>query len=120
MLTRPVGSLIERSSPHSAGNDRVKYSVSTYSFGAYASRGVPFMIDEAARLGFDGIEYCLDGEFSRGELRSFAKRARDAGIEPVCSCVGADFLRCDDLEAELSRIRALKNAFEKKREEWNG
>ena len=62
------------------------------------------MIDEAARLGFDGIEYCLDGEFSRGELRSFAKRARDAGIEPVCSCVGADFLRCDDLEAELSRV----------------
>ncbi len=58
------------------------------------------MIDEAARLGFDGIEYCLDGEFSDGELRSFAKRARDAGIVPVCSCVGAEFLRCEDFDGE--------------------
>ncbi|MBR3415101.1 MAG: sugar phosphate isomerase/epimerase [Clostridia bacterium] len=78
----------------------MKYSVSTYSFGRYASRGVPFMIDEAARLGFDGIEYCLDGEFSDGELRLFAKRARDAGIVPVCSCVGAEFLRCEDFDGE--------------------
>lgn len=83
----------------------MKYSVSTYSFGAYASRGVPFMIDEAARLGFDGIEYCIGGEFSDGELRSFAKRAKDAGLEPVCSCVGADFLRCEDLESEILRVK---------------
>ena len=82
----------------------MKYSVSTYSFGVYASRGVPFMIDEAARLGFDGIEYCIGGEFSDGELRSFAKRARDAGLDPVCSCVGADFLRCEDARSEILRV----------------
>ena len=82
----------------------MKYSVSTYSFGPYASRGVPFMIDEAARLGFEGIEFCLDEEYSDDELRSFAKRARDAGIAPVCSCVGADFLRCSDFREEIRKV----------------
>ena len=88
----------------SAVNDHVKTSVSTYSFGGYASRGVPYMIDEAARLGFDGIEFCLDGDFSDGELRSFAKCAKDAGLSPVCSCVGADFLNCESLENEYKKI----------------
>ena len=82
----------------------MRYSVSTYSFGGYASRGVPFMIDEAARLGFDGIEYCVDGEFSDDELRSFSKRARDAGLSPVCSCVGADFLNCESVDGERRRV----------------
>ena len=85
----------------------MRYSVSTYSFGGYASRGVPFMIDEAARLGFDGIEYCVDGEFSDDELRSFSKRARDAGLSPVCSCVGADFLNCESVERATRRAAAL-------------
>ena len=82
----------------------MRYSVSTYSFGGYASRGVPFMIDEAARLGFDGIEYCIDGGFSDDELRSFSKRARDAGLLPVCSCVGADFLNCESVDAECQKV----------------
>ncbi len=82
----------------------MRYSVSTYSFGGYASRGVPFMIDEAARLGFDGIEYCIDGGFSDDELRSFSKRARDAGLLPVCSCVGADFLNCESMDAECQKV----------------
>ena len=82
----------------------MKYSVSTYSFGRYASRGVPYMIDEAARLGFDGIEYCLDGEFTDSELVCFARRARDAGVVPVCSCVGAEFLRCEDLDRERLNV----------------
>lgn len=82
----------------------MRYSVSTYSFGGYASRGVPFMIDEAARLGFDGIEYCIDGGFSDDELRSFSKRARDAGLFPVCSCIGADFLNCESVDAECQKV----------------
>ncbi len=81
----------------------MKFAVSTYSFGEYASRGVPYMIDEAARLGFDGIEFCLDGGFTDGELSSFGRRARDAGLAAVCSAVGADFLRADPKE-EIKRL----------------
>ena len=85
----------------------MKFSVSTYSFGKYCSRGVPYMIDRAAELGFDGIEFCLGDGFSDSELISFGRRVRDAGLDPVCSCVGADFLSCPsgDISTEIEKVK---------------
>ena len=84
----------------------MKISVSTYSFGPYRDRGMDFMINTAAEMGFDGVEYCLEREYTDRELASFRRAAEEAGLAPVCLDVGADLLAGSggDLDREVERI----------------
>ena len=85
----------------------MKTSVSSYSFGAYMSEdrlGYLGIIDKAAELGFDGIEY-IPGDYMKIEdsAERIRERASEKGIEVVAFCTGADFLNAP-AEAEIERL----------------
>ncbi len=91
----------------------MKISVTSYSFGAYqkADRlGTLGIIDRAAELGFDGIEFA-EGPWATDMAPDLAEqiaaRAAACGIEVVALAVGADFLNgCGgDTAAEIERIK---------------
>ena len=78
----------------------MKLSVSVYSFGGYvASLGIAGVIEKAAQMGFDGIEFVdAVGDFrvTRGNASELASACRAAGLEISAFCVGADFLNGSD------------------------
>jgi sugar phosphate isomerase/epimerase len=90
----------------------MRFSVSTYSFGGYVDRlGIEKVIEKAAEMGFEGIEFVEGGwtqGLSKDVARSCRKIAADNGLETVSYCVGADFLYGSggDLEKEVDRIKA--------------
>lgn len=79
----------------------MKYCVSSYSFGALAGEdklGYLGIIDKAAEMGFDGIEF-TDGEWVHKGLDcayAIKERCEKNGIEPVLLAVGADFINGHD------------------------
>jgi len=88
----------------------MKTCVSTYSFGPYVgSLGILGVIDKAAELGFEGIEY-VDGDWSENLSPAVADacraRAEERGLAAVSYCTGADFVRGSggDLDAEVARV----------------
>lgn len=89
----------------------MKTCVSSYSFGDYIAEnklGYLGIIDKAAELGFDAIEY-IEGAWS-SELtmaNKIRQRASDAGIAVAAYCVGADFINgCGgDIHAEINRLK---------------
>ncbi len=87
----------------------MKYCVSTYSFGGYMdSLGIYGVIDKAAEMGFDGIEF-VDMPWmnaSDEELVKIGQYARDKGVETVDLCTGADFINGSDgdVEAQIARV----------------
>lgn len=90
----------------------MKTSVSSYSFGAYGHEdrlGLFGMIDKAAELGFDGIEFLDSNIPDEATAKRVAAQAKDAGIAVVAFCVGADFLSGSqgDLSAEVKRVCRL-------------
>ncbi len=92
----------------------MKYSVNSYSFGAYGNAdrlGIYGMIEKTAAFGFDGIEFTESDwtEASDDELRKIGQTARDAGLATVSLCVGADFLTGSegDLDREVERLCRL-------------
>ncbi len=89
----------------------MKYCVNSYSFGGYAAAdrlGIYGMIDKAAELGFDGIEftsaYWLNAD--ERELANIGAYVKSKGLEPVSLCVGADLINGSDgdLDKEVSRV----------------
>ena len=91
----------------------MKTSVTSYSFGGYNSAdklGYLGIIDKAAEMGFDGIEY-TDGNLV--DVPEFAanvkERAAEKGIEVVTLAVGANFLQSseDKLKDEIKRVCGL-------------
>ncbi len=76
----------------------MKISVSTYSFGKYNDEdklGIFGIIDKAAEMGFDGIEFDA-GPWIKGFDLEVAKKvgeyAREKGLETVGLCVGLDLV----------------------------
>ena len=87
----------------------MKTSVSSYSFGGYMAEdklGYLGIIDKAAELGFDGIEF-VDGAYTavEGSAERIKERAREKGIEIVAFCTGADFLNASSPEEEIARLK---------------
>jgi len=90
----------------------MKTCVSTYSFGGYINQlGIYGVIDKAAEMGFDGVEF-VEGSWdnvSLDELKKIGTYAREKGLETVSYCVGADFI-CGsngDTAAEVARVKGL-------------
>ena len=87
----------------------MKTCASTYSFGGYRDRGIDFMIEKTAALGFDGIEIvvgCFEGSDDVKKAEEVAAKCRGAGLEVASLCTGADLLYGDRRE-EVRRLCAL-------------
>jgi len=88
----------------------MKTSVSSYSFGHYASEnelGLVGILDKAKEIGFDGIEYAPDeGRVTSDMFKRIRERSETIGLPVVNLCVGADFLNGSngDLHAEIDRV----------------
>lgn len=91
----------------------MKISVSSYSFGAYADKsslGVLGIMDEAKKMGFDGIELVEFPEISDSEfLREIRRHSEDIDLPIVALDVGADFTKndCSCVHDEIERVCAL-------------
>jgi len=75
----------------------MKTCVSIYSFGGYmAQLGIYGVIDKVAELGFEGIDFTLDGDWTNDRDVETAKKvgeyAREKGLEIAASSCGANFL----------------------------
>ncbi len=89
----------------------MRAGVSLYSFHGYASdrvAGVKDCIRKAAEMGFWGLDFVEVG-LGYEDYLSYAKDigayCREVGIEPVCFCTGAEFLRCEDIRVETERVK---------------
>ena len=91
----------------------MKFSVTSYSFGHYQNPdelGILGIIDKAAEMGFDGIEFA-EGAWAKEPAPDLPEqiraRAAKCGIEVVALAVGADFLNgsAGDLDAEIERVK---------------
>ncbi len=87
----------------------MKFSVSAYSFGDYReenSLGIFGIIDKAAEMGFDGIEFVEDYwlDWPDEEIKKVGQYARDKGLSTVAFCVGADLI---NKEGEVERVCGL-------------
>ena len=89
----------------------MKICASTYSFGGYRSRGIGFMIEKAAGLGFDGIEI-VEGTFDGSDDVKVAEQVRreceSKGLAVASLCTGADLLYGDPAE-QARRLCALSD-----------
>ena len=91
----------------------MKTSVTSYSFGGYVSEerlGYLGIIDKAAEMGFDGIEYTDGGYLSiPGFAQNVKERAAEKGIEVVTLAVGANFIQGSggSLKDEIKRVCGL-------------
>ena len=87
----------------------MKICASTYSFGPYRSRGIDFMIEKAAELGFDGIEI-VEGTFEgSADIKTaleVKKKCEEKGLSVASLCTGADLLYGDP-EEQTKRLCGL-------------
>lgn len=87
----------------------MKICASTYSFGHYREKGIDFMIEKAAELGFDGIEI-VEGTFDgSGDVKvaeNVKKKCEAKGLSVASLCTGADLLYGDPKE-QAKRLYAL-------------
>ncbi|MBQ8510075.1 MAG: sugar phosphate isomerase/epimerase [Clostridia bacterium] len=88
----------------------MKISVTSYSFGSYINEdklGLMGIIDKAAEMGFEGIEFS-EGGWSNGldpkVAEAIKERCAEKGLEIVSYCVGANFLSAD-LDAEIAKVK---------------
>lgn len=93
--------------------EKMKTSVSTYSYGGYrspSSLGINGVIDHAAKTGFDGIEF-VEGEWQQDPdgAKKIREHCGECGIEPVAFLVAADFLNNGGADGrdEIARIESL-------------
>lgn len=95
--------------------DKMKTCVTTYSFGSYISDdrlGIYGVIDKAAEMGFDGIEF-TDGYWTESMNVEKAKAVREyaikKGLDLVAYCTGFDFINGSDgkLSDEIKRAHAI-------------
>ena len=89
----------------------MKPGVSLYRFHKYAAEreaGVKDCIKKAHEMGFEGLDFVEVG-LAYEEYLAYAKDigtyCKELGIAPVCFCTGADFLNCEDLAAEIERVK---------------
>ena len=90
----------------------MKICVSSYSFGEYVNKlGIKGVIDKAAELGFDAIEFVESGwtdSYGAETARIVGEYAREKGLYVANYCVGADFVNGSggDINAEVKRLKA--------------
>lgn len=88
----------------------MKISVTSYSYGQYINEdklGLMGIIDNAAEMGFAGIEFSEGGWSNNLDLavaEKIKERCAERGIEVVSYCIGANFLAAD-LDAEIERVK---------------
>lgn len=91
----------------------MKLCVTSYSFGHYQrpdQLGIIGIIDKAAEMGFDAIEYA-EGPWANGFAddlpEQIANRAKTCGITVAALCIGADFINGSDgnLQTEIDRVK---------------
>ncbi|HIX91580.1 MAG TPA: sugar phosphate isomerase/epimerase [Firmicutes bacterium] len=88
----------------------MKISVTSYSYGQYINEdklGLMGIIDNAAEMGFEGIEFSEGGWSNNLDLavaEKIKERCAERGLEVVSYCVGANFLAAD-LDAEIERVK---------------
>ncbi len=90
----------------------MKTSVTSYSFGSYFNDdklGYLGIIDKAAELGFDGIEYTEGYMLTVPEAAAKIKaRCEEKNITPVALAIGANFVKSDsELKDEIARVCKL-------------
>ena len=122
-LALPLGALVPVSSPAHAAQAAsakarpVKLAVSSYSYWHFRGERTPIehVIDDAARLGFDGVEilHRQMPEEGRGYVNALKQRAFRAGVDLVMLSIHQDFVTPD--KAELKKdidhtIRCLELA----------
>ena len=79
----------------------MKVCASVYSFGGYRDRGIDFMIEEAAKLGFDGVEIVENNFEGWNDLKKAEEvrgKCEEKGLAVASLCVGGDLLRGDKAE----------------------
>ncbi len=85
----------------------MKTSVTSYSFGGYFnenSLGYLGIINKAAEMGFDGIEFTDGGYMEENDAAlKIKERCAECGIAPVALAVGANFLT-NDIDTEIKRV----------------
>ena len=91
----------------------MKLCVTSYSFGHYQKEnelGILGIIDKAAEMGFDAIEYA-EGAWTKNCAPTLPEQIRDraeaCGIAVAALCMGADFINGSegDLDAEIERMK---------------
>ena len=88
----------------------MKISVTSYSYGQYINEdklGLMGIIDNAAEMGFEGIEFSEGGwsnNLDPAVAEKIKERCAERGLEVVSYCVGANFLAAD-LDAEIERVK---------------
>ena len=88
----------------------MKLSVTSYSFGQYINEdrlGLMGIIDKAAEMGFEGIEFSEGGwadNLNPAVAAAIKERCAEKGLEVVSYCIGANFLAAD-LDAEIERVK---------------
>lgn len=88
----------------------MKLGVSLYSFHKYAEDkdGVKASIKKAYEMGFQGLDFVEVG-LGYDDYLDYAKDmgtyCSHIGIEAVCFCTYADFLRCDDINEEIKKVK---------------
>jgi len=76
----------------------IKTCVSTYSFGELiddSQLGIYGIIDKAAEMGFNGIEFLEGDPVTLESAHKISKHCEDAGLTPVNLCTSADFVKED-------------------------
>ncbi len=85
----------------------MKASVTSYSFGGYIAEdrlGYLGIIDKAAEMGFEGIEFTEGAYMQEADAAKKIKaRCEEKGVEMVAMAIGANFL-APDLNAEIKRV----------------
>ncbi len=92
----------------------IKTCVSTYSFGGLiddSQLGIYGIIDKAAEMGFNGIEFLEGGPITLESAPKIRKHCEDAGLTPVNLCTGADFVK-EDPEQMKEEIDKVKHAID--------
>ncbi len=92
----------------------MKIGVSLYSFHCYASKdslGIKGCIDKVKEFGAEGVDFVeTDGFADINEYIAYAADigayCKEVGIEPLCFCIGADFLN-RDFDAEVERVKGM-------------
>lgn len=92
----------------------MRIALSTYSMDRRMGEGTLNQltcIAKAKELGFDAIEFVEIWPHDGSTPEDYAKRLREecerVGIPAAAFAVGADFLRCEDLSAEIARVEHL-------------
>ncbi len=98
----------------------MKIGVSLYSFHGYtdeSSLGIKGCIEKAKEFGAEGVDFVENWQYAN-DLEAYKAYAKDIGdfcrsidMQPLCFCVGADFLN-KDLDEEIARVKGLVDVAE--------